>query len=195
MAFPLHLFPSIHWFHAFINSKSENRTIEMHESWVKQSPRNHYLISGPNKVQKLIIPVVRNSLFKITDVEISYTENWMLNHWRSLETSYNKSPFFEFYKEELRELLNSHELKLADFNLKSIDWLMAKLQLSIELKLTQEFQGPAHLRETLEDVWYSQVFPVSDCELSEMSALDLLFNKGPEAGTFILSLPNKHPSH
>ncbi|MFW1373579.1 WbqC family protein, partial [Vibrio parahaemolyticus] len=39
------------------------------------------------------------------DIKISYRDNWVQQHIRTLESIYNRAPFFEYYQDELKALL------------------------------------------------------------------------------------------
>src|SRR5437868_1373344 len=58
---------------------------------------NRYVIAGSNGLIQLSVPLTggRNQKKNFKDVQISYNDNWPLKHWRTLESCYNKSPFFE----------------------------------------------------------------------------------------------------
>ena len=49
------------------------------------------------------------------DIEISYQENWRKSHWKSIESAYKSSPYFEFYEDKFRVLYQQEEKYLLDF--------------------------------------------------------------------------------
>src|SRR5699024_12231963 len=45
-----------------------------------------------------------------------YEFNWQKNHWKSLESAYRASPYFEFFEDELHFLYEKRFRFLMDFN-------------------------------------------------------------------------------
>jgi hypothetical protein len=70
--------------------------LEQHERFQKSGYRNRYWILDANGPLLLSIPIVggRGSRELIKEVQIDYTEPWQKQHWRALESAYNRSPFF-----------------------------------------------------------------------------------------------------
>ena len=81
-------------------ANSNKIILDVYENFNKQSFRNRCVIASPNGPLKLIIPVVRSSKNIVKDVKIDNTQNWKKIHWKSLESSYRSSPYFEFYEDE-----------------------------------------------------------------------------------------------
>lgn len=187
----LAVFPGINWWLALL--KSDDCEIELCENWVKQSSRSRYEISGANRRLQLAIPTSKHSRKRLVDVEIDYREPWMNLHWRSLTSTYNKSPFFDYYKDELHDLIFAQPKLLTDFSKESIEWLSRHLQLTEKVRYTEEyvrgveadFRNEIPQEKTLE---YNQVFEQQIGFLPNLSALDLLFNTGPEAGALLYSV-------
>ena len=50
------------------------------------------------------------------DVLIDVKEDWKTKHWRAISSAYNSSPFFEFYCDELKEVLSKEYLSLVNLN-------------------------------------------------------------------------------
>ena len=72
--------------------------IERFENFHKQTYRNRCVILGGNGPISLVVPVVkgRGAKILIKDLKISYDTNWQRNHWRTIFSAYNSSPFFEY---------------------------------------------------------------------------------------------------
>ncbi len=190
MIVPLHLFPSIGWFQRV--SQTDSIMVDGFENWVKQSHRNRFDIVGPNGRQSLSIPTVKASRHRFIDVEISYSEDWITKHLRSVETAYNRSPFFEFYAHEFKDLLNKRHNLLFDLNLAAVKWCFAKLNVDMSVSTTTSFDSEDvdekfHLLEY--PISYYQVFQDKNDFLENVSILDLLFNVGPEALATLLHKP------
>ncbi|GAL66711.1 WbqC family protein [Jejuia pallidilutea] len=192
-------FPNIAHFVALAQAK--NVTLELGDNYVKQTYRNRTYIYGANGKLLLNIPVVfsQKNRQKYKDVKIFNTEKWQLQHWKSLESAYRTSPFFEFYEDELKPLFFEDTELLLDFNLKCFDVICECLQLDIETSKTTSFKkavvDKADLRylvnaknETPKNFdSYTQVFDDKHGFIPNLSILDLLFNEGPNALNYLES--------
>ena len=174
--------------------KSEEIFIEAKEHFVKQSVRNRCVILSANGVQTLSIPKERKSSDKtlITNIKISNTQNWQKLHWQSLISSYNSSPFFEYYKDNLEELYLSPQLNLFDFNIKLTETILSFLQTEKHIKFTSEFSDNFdgidlrnHTFNNNNMEKYEQVFANKIEFQSDLSVVDLLFNLGPETTSYL----------
>ncbi|MCB9262360.1 MAG: WbqC family protein [Flavobacteriales bacterium] len=187
-AFPFFLFPNIGWWkEAF---KCNEIIVETSENWVKQSLRNRYELVNSNGRLRLSVPIIKKTRGLLREVEISYTENWPLQHWRGLEAAYNKSPYFEFYKSELQEIIFSEPSKLIELNTRALKFCVKKLNFTAEIVYSQGFVERyeldlRHSNFAVETVKYSQVFNDKLPFESNLSVLDLLFNYGSEAASLL----------
>ena len=50
------------------------------------------------------------------DIQISYEEDWVKNHWKALESAYMHAPYFEHYGIEIYKLISSKEKSLINLN-------------------------------------------------------------------------------
>jgi len=174
--------------------QSEEIFIETKEHFIKQSVRNRCVILSANGVQTLSIPKERKSSDKtlITNIKISNTQNWQKLHWQSLISSYNSSPFFEYYKDNLEELYLSPQLNLFDFNIKLTETILSFLQTEKHIKFTSEFSDNFdgidlrnHRFNNNNMEKYEQVFADKIEFQSDLSVVDLLFNLGPETTSYL----------
>ncbi len=91
--------------------------IEQHAFYVKQTYANRCQIATANGVENLTIPVEHQAhKVAIKDVQISEHSNWQTLHWRAIETAYNSTPFFDYYKEDLQPFFEQKFTFLLDFN-------------------------------------------------------------------------------
>lgn len=169
------------------------------EHYQKQTFRNRYEILGPNGRQRLTIPVVgqKGKKIPVSDIEIDYREDWPTIHWRSIVTAYHRSPYFEFFKEELEKVLFTRPTKLIDFNLSTHELLKTWLEMADKEHITSEFfenEVDMDLRENFkpskvifENREYLQVFSDRHSFAHNLSILDLIFNLGPEGKAFLRS--------
>lgn len=184
---------------------SENEVIiEQHEHYIKQSYRNRCTILGTNGVLDLTIPTIKQSGTKtvITDIEISYDTNWNKIHWQSIVSAYNSSPFFEYYRDEFEKLILSKESNLFTFNTNLQNLCITLLQITPLIMHNSEFVpisseslfydlryslSPKNNVDAQEFKPYHQVFDNKFGFSPNLSILDLLFNEGTNAISFLKS--------
>jgi hypothetical protein len=135
------------------------------------------------------------------EVRLENEYNWQRQHWRTLQTAYRTSPFFEYYEDDLAPLYNTPFEYLLDFNLKSIEIVCECLQLSMPEQKTsryevipeqgQDFRGLVNAKKSIafDPPPYSQVFDNRHGFIPNLSILDLLFNEGTAALTYLEELP------
>lgn len=192
-------FPNIATFVAI--SKAKKVVIEIQDNYQKQTYRNRCYIYGANGKLQLSIPVIytQKNRQKYAEVRIANEYNWQDIHWKSLESAYRTSPFFEFYADELHPLFTKTFDKLLDFNLKCFEIICDCIQLDVNLGKTEYFEkSPENITDyrplvnakkekpqSLEN--YMQVFNNKHSYINNLSILDLLFNEGPNTLNYIES--------
>lgn len=175
---------------------------EKYANYEKQTYRNRMDIYGANGLLPLTIPVnyTQKERGLYSDVKIANDYNWQLSHWKSLESAYKTSPFFEYYEDELRPLYNKSFIYLMDFNMACIDTLMACIQYDFKFQWTTEFvkqypESTVDARTLIQRkarsynfnmAPYTQVFESKHGFLNNLSVLDLLFNEGPNTLDYLL---------
>lgn len=193
--FPTAYFGSIHYFRELYHA--EQPLIEAHENFPKQTGRSRCSILSSNGVQRISVPVIRKNGSKtvISDVEISQTEKWQKDHWKSIESAYASSPFFEAYDQEIKELIYSNELNLLVFNSTITERLFSLLDINFELKKTSGYHFATNDKDLREFDFeahhpcrkYIQVFNDKSAFIPNLSILDLLFCEGPMARNWIVN--------
>lgn len=171
--------------------------LEKWEHYPKQTYRNRYEILGPNGRQRLTIPVVgqKGKKVPVCEIEIDYRQDWPTLHWRSIIAAYQRSPFFDFYKDEFHDVLFSRPKKLIDFNLSTHKLILEWLGKSNSEELTSAFfEGNCDLdlreffkssQRTVVNSHYLQVFSDRHAFEQNLSFLDLIFNLGPESLAYL----------
>ncbi|MDR2064622.1 MAG: WbqC family protein [Prevotellaceae bacterium] len=192
-------FGNIQYFSKFIAAKKIY--IEQYENYIKQSFRNRCEILTANGKLSLVIPVERNAGNKILikDVRISYSQSWQRSHWRALETAYNSSPFFEYYRSDLNIFFERKEIFLFDFNTKITNKILELMEINRQIFFTEKYKTfnddfmfdcrgsiSPKSQQIKEDVMftpekYYQVFAQKFGFTANLSILDLLFNEGTNA--------------
>ena len=186
-------FPPISWVATLLRSGLAH--IEAQETYAKQSYRNRCYIYGPNGMQSLIVPVSKPSgnKSKTGDVLIAPEIKWKKLHWRAIETAYNTSPFFLFYRDQIDEVLFASHFHLITFNHDIIKLLVELLGIRVSMVTTSVFEKePDELYDLRNRIHpkktflhntsfpaYTQVFSSKYGFIPDLSIIDLLFNEGP----------------
>ena len=173
--------------------KSQEVFIDGKEHFIKQSFRNRTQIYGANGVLNLTIPIKKWKNHTPTEkIEISSDESWQNQHWKSIESAYRTSPFFEFYEEDIKPLLFQSERNLLKFNQLFLKEILEMIGGSMTLKTQNgfvlsnpDFRSIIHPRnEKIEELVtfpkYIQVFEEKQGFKPNLGILDLLFNLGPQ---------------
>jgi len=116
--------------------------LEQFENFTKQTYRNRCQILGGNGEISLVIPVVkgRGPKILIKDLQISYDENWQRNHWQTIVSAYNSSPYFEYYQDELLPFFERKTRYLLDHNLQIHEQLCDFFEIENKIRLTEDFE-------------------------------------------------------
>ena len=171
-----------------------NCSVELHEHFIKQSIRNRCDIYGANGKLRLSIPKERKGSSKtiIENLKISYKQNWQKQHWNAIESAYNSSPFFEYYKDKLKPFFEAKEEYLIDFNSKLKKEILSILHSDNTIKKTTKYLHKGDFFDLRNYTWeiknqekYDQVFMEKKGFIPNLSILDLLFNLGPESTDYL----------
>ena len=138
---------------------------------------------------------------KYSEVEMDNESRWKKIHWRTLETAYRTSPFFEFYEDDLKPLFEGPETSLYQFNVKALQVLGECLGIQIPTIKTESYEPVLEnmldgrfLVEAKKQIHtkfdpYSQVFEERHGFLPDLSILDLLFNEGTNSLDYLKRQP------
>ncbi|MGC9151418.1 MAG: WbqC family protein [Microbacter sp.] len=174
--------------------------IEQHENYLKQTYRNRCVILAANGIMVLSIPVDKGnrSNCPIRDVRLSTHSDWQTLHWRSIESAYNSSAFFDYYRDDFEAIYQKQWTFLFDFDLQFLETVFRCLDLSPNIRFTEFYEKTCAAE--WEDLRYSivhsstrsqnvgcamipyyQVFHQKFGFIPNLSIIDLLFNMGPES--------------
>ena len=124
--------------------RADGLLLEAHEHYRKQTYRNRCLIRTAQGVQALTVPVLdgnRAEKVSIAAIEIDYRQNWVHRHWRTLQTAYGNSPYFEYYADYLHDIYVAKPARLFDLNLQFLRLLLKCFRLTLPLHLTTEYHA------------------------------------------------------
>ena len=172
--------------------------LEACENYQKQSYRNRCYILASDGVQMLQVPVVHGASWAIRDVEVDYSTPWVVRTQRALDTAYETSAYYEYYRDDVFALLDAQPRTLWELNLSTIRFLLDKTGIACRLSPTVEFAAPGAdddyrlaihpkrpdsiLADLGLDRPYYQVFRDRMGGFTpKLSCLDLLFNEGPDS--------------
>lgn len=188
---PTAYLPSLAYYVCLVQNTSV--IIDLHEHYIKQSCRNRCYIYSANGALPLVIPVHKTTgnHTLVRDIEICYLQRWQSNHWRAIESAYQSSPYFLYYKDELRYFYQRHYAYLADFNRELLELLVGLVKATVEPGYSGEYcivtDQSRDLRNkiSVSDPYcigfqfYHQVFQHKYGFIPNLSILDVLFNLGP----------------
>jgi|WetSurMetagenome_2_1015567.scaffolds.fasta_scaffold28563_3 hypothetical protein len=172
---------------------------EVHETYQRQTARNHCQVSGPNGILLLTVPVKRinGNHTQTKDIRVSKDLPWQKMHWRAICSSYNKSPFFLYYQDLIETIFDKEYKFLVDLNQDILLMLFEILRIDALFTLSCSFEkspaGVTDLRQTLvskhQELFpiprYIQSFESRTGFISNLSILDLLFHLGPETSAYL----------
>lgn len=192
--FPTAYFAPIAYYREYIQANSP--LIEVKEHFVKQTIRTRCELLGPNGKQLLSIPVERINGNKTAVEDLKIVEDgWRKIHWKTIETAYSSSAYFDYYGMEIKELLELKSERLIDFNEAIHQRVLNWLDIELPTQFTSEYQlhPESDFRNVLFDTSsefvhenYYQVFRQKKECLQNLSILDLILNEGPMARNWVI---------
>lgn len=191
--------------------------IEACENYQKQSYRNRCRFYAADGVQALSFPIIHEGgthKLPVAEIKVDYSTPWLLQHQRAIVSAYRTSAYFEYYQDELFEIMESRPERLLDLNMDLLRFFIEKTGLKVDLRMTSDFNRDGVVREEdgteilctdlrevihpkrsntiLSDLKlekpYFQVFAQKHGFISDLSIMDLLFNEGPDSILFLKKL-------
>ena len=184
-------------------NKADVIHLEAQENYQKGSYRNRCCIAGANGKQVLSSPLSKGKhrQCSIQNVQIAYHEPWQNQHINSIKSAYGNAPFFEFYADEIFDLISqkksflwqyNHALLTGIFELMGMDKVIDKTTIFEKspdnyVDLRNKFRPKTNERDMalLSPHPYPQVFVEKHGFLPNLSILDLLFCAGPESNVIL----------
>lgn len=171
---------------------------DVHQNYIKQTFRNRTFIHSANGLQILTIPVKHSKIkFSMLDAKIDNSIAWQKNHWRSIQSAYSSSPFFEFYRDSLEGIYIKEYTYLTKFNFDLINLILEWTDIEMKSELSKsykiQYKNSLDLRENIENkkysssenIIYKQVFSDKNGFLNDLSIIDLIFNEGPNSISYL----------
>ena len=191
--------------------------IETNENYQKQSYRNRCRFYAADGVQTLSFPIVHEGgthKQPISDIKVDWSKPWLLQQKRAIISAYRTSAYFEYYQDELFDILDRQPEKLIDLNMSILKFFIEKTGLAIDLRTTEDYSRegiipqadgcmlqcedlrevihPKRPNSILTDLQlekpYFQVFTQKHGFQPDLSIMDLLFNEGPESILYLKNL-------
>jgi hypothetical protein len=170
---------------------ADNVFVEAHENYQKQSYRNRAIILTGNGLYDLIIPIVRSSEKQIKEIQIDNSMAWQRNHWKTIESAYNNSPYFLYYRDFFEPFFQKKCTFLFDFNMELLYLVRKLFAIKNPIFLTENFDTNSKNIENYRDfflpknrtfrptkIQYQQVF-ADRCDFAEnLACIDYLFAAG-----------------
>lgn len=202
---PIGYFPPVSYFAYLL---SNDITIEAKEHFVKQSFRSRCTIMGANGPLNLLVPRLRSDVRQaIGQTIIDQETDWKKLHWRSLESAYRRSPYFEYYEHHFEGFFNEPHTRHFELGLRSVQLACQLLKLPFEPAITKTYeqafdgldlriawnkQNYAAQTPVAEFPTYIQVFSDRFPFAADLSILDLLFCVGPHSADYLRDLKLTH---
>lgn len=179
-------------------------TLERHEHYVKQTYRNRCIINTANGPSTLILPLTeKHGKMCITDVRIDYTQKWLNNHWRAIQSAYGNAPFFEYYASDVHDILFKKPTFLYELNYQLLTMCLNWLRLTVSIRESMVYErdplppvtdlrSVIHPKKELLDAFYTPVAYVQVFGkkfVPNLSIIDLIFCSGPGARPSIIQRP------
>ncbi len=194
-------FPSIEQMVAV--AQAEKVVFEVEDNYLKQTYRNRLFIAHSNGKLLLNIPIKHNKTdkrLKTKDIIVENDFPWQEQHWKSMQSAYRTSPFFEYYEDDLEPLFTETVGNLMEHNLKIFDLLCELIGIEVEISKTTSFEKSPEIEDLrilinakrksdFQLETYTQVHQVNHPFLPNLSVLDLLFNEGPNALSYLENSP------
>lgn len=193
-------FPPVSWWAYAL--QAGNVILDIAEHYQKMSYRNRYYLAAPEGKLLMSLPLEkgRNQRIAVRDVQISARTDWQANHWKTIVSLYRNAPFFEHFEHRIKALFDVPFNSLQEWNKKGIVLVNELLDLGLDVSDTQTFQktydGITDLRSVLvpqqqlleQMPAYYQVFADRCGFQQDCSVLDLLFNEGLHARSYLKAL-------
>ena len=192
----LSYFPRISYFQRIV--QEGNVVIFPALPYNKRWQINRMVVPGSNGLINLSIPIAggRNFKGRMDEVVIDNHYHWQRDHFRTLSSVYGRSPFFSFYADELKDLMDRPFVRLLDWNIACLQWIFQKMRCIEKIPVSYvvddsliqyQIQKDDHVT-TPAPLIYTQVFEQNIGFQPDVSILDLFFNQGVKQTISIIGI-------
>lgn len=157
--------------------------IDAAEHYQKNSHRNRcYLASSQGKIM-LSVPLQKGKHQQkpIKNVIISYAENWVALHLKTMLTNYHKAPFFDYLYPEIELILKEKPKYLHELNWSCLRLIFNSFRWQPIVAYHLHYHQERGLPSARILPAYPQVFENKVSFIPDLSVLDLLFCMGPQS--------------
>ncbi len=182
--------------------RSKELVFEIEDNYQKQTYRNRCYIYGANGKLSLNIPVKHANTVarkKTKDTLIENSFPWQSQHFKSLKSAYQSSPYFEFFEDDLLKIFNKNYVYLVDLNIDTFLFVTDSLEISQEFSKTSTYDLEPKIEDyrnfsiakngpSIQIDNYTQMFDDKFGFIPNLSILDLLFMEGGNALTILESV-------
>lgn len=191
-------FPPVAYLSCF--ALAEKVIIEKHENYHKQTYRNRTEILSANGKLSLNVPIKHNQglALHISEAKINFTEKWQLQHIRAIQSAYSQAPYYDFYADEYLNIIKNAPELVFDLNMLILEKLLKDIEVRNKPKFTDSYVNESKFVMDLRNIIvpktdfnfeylspYQQVFEQKFSFVNNLSAIDLLFNVGPECWMYL----------
>ncbi len=190
-------FPSIE--QMAVVAQAESVVWETEDNYQKQTYRNRAFIAHSNGILLLNVPIKHSksgNRQKTKEVLVENDFPWQENHWKSLQSAYRTSPFFEYYEDDLEYLFTVPAGSLLAHNLKIYETLAELIGIEVETSQSLVYDTKPEIddlrilinskrKSEFKPEPYIQVLEAKHGFLPNLSVLDLLFNEGPNTLSYL----------
>ena len=154
-------------------------------------------IEGPNGVQRLTVPLQKPQEWhstRIADVMVSDHGDWWHVHWGALEAAYGRTPFFEYYADDLRPWFEGKTRRLVDLDMGIHRFCLDAIGIHSESHILVEDAADIPDDAIRLDSFPTETRPYYQLWADrfgftpDLSILDLIFNLGPESALYLRGL-------
>jgi hypothetical protein len=140
----------------------------------------------------LTVPVRRAPRETVIDeIRIDYSTDWQKKHWRTLESSYKRAPFFHLYAAGLRAFYETRYDLIRDLNVDMTRYFCSCLGISTTITLASDLEAAGRSSELLANLCMAVG---ADTYWSGIAGWDYLDeSKFSEAGVALRYQEYRHP--
>jgi len=182
--------------------------IEGHEHYQKRSYRNRIHLVDAQGPKSFSIPLKsgKNEQQTIQEVLLSYDTSWDVSLSRLIKTAYGSAPFFDFYYQELHDIIMEKHRYLWQLNHALLNYVCSIIGHSGPISNSSSYQKTYNesitdlrgkispMDKWTSDLRYDQVFMDRHGFIEDLSILDMLMCCGPETPLYLQQAVFKNSS-